>query len=95
MSSRNFVQFPSFHSEKEEIQKYHEAFHSAPERLERMEQLTSDLIRFIAQTHVRTTNSEYQITELELILARLEGKYKLLNQTNSLLIRRLSALEQQ
>jgi predicted nuclease with TOPRIM domain len=95
MSSRNFVQFPSFHSEKKEIQEHHEAFHSAPERLERMEQLTSDLIGFIAQTHAKTTNSEYQITELELMLARLEEQYKLLNETNSLLIRRLSSLEQQ
>ncbi|MDQ0218475.1 hypothetical protein ELQ35_03745 [Peribacillus cavernae] len=66
---------------------------AAYQRLEKMEELLGDLIRFIARTNVKTANGETQLAELELILARLEFQYKSLQEKNESILLRLAYLE--
>ncbi|WP_419882369.1 hypothetical protein ACN6MY_00620 [Peribacillus sp. B-H-3] len=64
------------------------------QRAERTDQLIGDLIRYIAKTHVKVSNSEYQMVQLEIILARVESESKALRAQNESLLQRLSELEQ-
>ncbi|SFC22519.1 hypothetical protein SAMN05443252_102277 [Bacillus sp. OV322] len=64
------------------------------QKTERTDQLIGDLIRYIAKTHVKVSNSEYQMVQLEIILARVESESKALRAQNESLIQRLSELEQ-
>lgn len=69
-------------------------FFPPKQRIERVEQITGDLISFIAKTQVKTTNFEYQLVQLEMIAARLETKYKVLIKENAEILQRLEKLEQ-
>jgi len=69
-------------------------FSPPKQRIERVEQITGDLISFIAKTQVKTTNFEYQLVQLEVIAARLETKYKVLVKENADILQRLEKLEQ-
>lgn len=69
-------------------------FFPPKQRIERVEQITGDLISFIAKNQVKMTNFEYQLVQLEMIAARLETKYKALINENAEILQRLEKLEQ-
>jgi hypothetical protein len=66
---------------------------TAYQRMEKVEELIGDLIRFIARTNAKTTNGENQLAELEFILARLDSQQKTLLAQNESILRRLTNLE--
>ncbi|AMM95134.1 hypothetical protein UP17_24005 [Peribacillus simplex] len=60
----------------------------------RMEELISDLIRHVAKTHVKTSNNEYELVQINLMLTQLKTQNKYLYEHNEKLMQRISALEQ-
>ncbi|RFU60745.1 hypothetical protein [Peribacillus glennii] len=63
------------------------------QQIDRMEELIGDLIGFIAKTNAKTALGENQLFELEIIIARLESQYKILQKNNESLLSRIASLE--
>ncbi|WP_409303159.1 hypothetical protein [Peribacillus sp. SCS-155] len=64
------------------------------QRFNRMEEIIGDLTRIIGKTHVKASNTEFLIVQLQMASESWEQKYKMLEEKNDELSRRLMALEQ-
>jgi hypothetical protein len=61
--------------------------------MQRIEELIGDLIRHVAKTHGKTTDNEFELIQIKLMLSQIEEQNKYLYEHNEKLTERITALE--